>query len=116
MNKKYIFVGTGPANIHCALELLKLGVLGANIVMFEKGKPVDKRHCPKSEVGKCANCPKCSVTAGFSGQGAFSDCKCSLNPEVGGDFPELIGYTETQQIIHRRRIIIGRAMAQSSSK
>ena len=99
MNKKYIFVGTGPANIHCALELLKLGVRGSNIIMFEKGKPVNKRHCPKSEVGKCVNCPKCSVTAGFSGQGAFSDCKCSLNPEVGGDFPELIGYNETQQII-----------------
>lgn len=97
---KFIFVGTGPANIHCALELLKLGISGSDITMFEKGKPVEKRHCPKSEVGRCVSCPKCSVTAGFSGQGAFSDCKCSLNPEVGGDLPELIGYKEAQEIIN----------------
>lgn len=99
-SKTFILVGAGPANIHCALELLKLGVKGSNITIFEKGKPVEKRHCPKSEVGRCVNCTKCSVTAGFSGQGAFSDCKCSLNPEVGGDFPELIGYNEAQEIIN----------------
>ena len=98
--KKIIFVGTGPANIHCALELLKLGLPGENITMFEKGRPVEKRQCPKSEVGKCVNCKQCSVTAGFSGQGAFSDCKCSLNPEVGGDLPELIGYDTAQEIIN----------------
>ena len=46
MNKKYVLVGAGPANIHCALELLKLGVPGSNIIIFERGKPVNKRHCP----------------------------------------------------------------------
>ena len=100
VNKKFILVGAGTAGMHCALELLKLGVPGKNIVMFERGKPMGKRNCPKLTIGKCVNCPNCSITSGVGGSGTFSDSKCSLNPNVGGDFPDLIGYDEAQKLIN----------------
>ena len=98
--KTFIIVGAGTAGMHCALELLKLGVPGENITMFEKGKPMGKRNCPKLTVGKCVNCVNCSITSGVGGSGTFSDAKCSLNPNVGGDFPDLIGYNEVQKLIN----------------
>ena len=86
-----IIVGAGPAGIFTALELIKKGSK-ASILLVEKGKAVEKRHCPKAEVGHCVNCkPTCAITTGFSGAGAFSDGKLSLCYEVGGSLPELIG-------------------------
>ncbi len=68
--------------------------------MIEKGKPVDQRHCPKAETGKCMNCkPNCMITTGFSGAGAFSDGKLSLSCEVGGELPALIGEEFAQELI-----------------
>lgn len=69
-------------------------------MLVEKGKPVEKRHCPKPEVGHCVNCkPGCAITTGFSGAGAFSDGKLSLSYEVGGDLPTLIGEEFAQELI-----------------
>lgn len=98
-NKKFIIVGGGPAGLFCAYELLEKGISGNQITIFEKGKRVEKRHCPKSETKKCINCSTCAITAGISGAGAFSDGKLSLSPEVGGDFPNLIGYAEVEKLI-----------------
>lgn len=94
-----IIVGAGPAGIFTALELVKSDYKG-KIVIIEKGKPVEKRICPKSKTKECVNCkPYCNITTGFSGAGAFSDGKLSLSPEVGGDLPELIGYDTAKELI-----------------
>ena len=70
-----IIVGAGPAGIFTAVELLRRGSK-KHILLVEKGKPVEKRHCPKAEIGHCVNCrPTCAITTGFSGAGAFSDGK-----------------------------------------
>ena len=91
MSYDLIIVGSGPAGIFTALELIKRGTK-KKMLLIEKGKPVEKRHCPKAEVGHCVNCkPSCAITTGFSGAGAFSDGKLSLSYEVGGDLPMLIG-------------------------
>ena len=67
-----IIVGAGPAGIFTAVELLRHGSK-KKMLLVEKGKPVEKRHCPKAEVGHCVNCrPTCAITTGFSGAGAFS--------------------------------------------
>ena len=50
-----IIVGAGPAGIFTAVELLRRGSK-KKILLVEKGKPVEKRHCPKAEVGHCVNC------------------------------------------------------------
>ena len=94
-----IIVGAGPAGIFTAVELLRHGSK-KKMLLVEKGKPVEKRHCPKAEVGHCVNCrPTCAITTGFSGAGAFSDGKLSLSYEVGGDLPSLIGADLAQDTI-----------------
>ncbi len=100
---EYIVIGAGPAGIFTVLELLRNGYrCGGDhrLLLVEKGKAVENRHCPKSEVGHCIGCkPSCAITTGFSGAGAFSDGKLSLSYEVGGDLPQLIGEDVAQELI-----------------
>jgi hypothetical protein len=99
MDYDLIIVGSGPAGIFTALELIRKGS-DKKILLIEKGKPVEKRHCPKDKTGHCVNCkPCCAITTGFSGAGAFSDGKLSLSYEVGGDLPDLIGSEFAQELI-----------------
>lgn len=94
-----VIVGAGPAGIFTALELLRKGSR-QKMLIVEKGRPVEKRHCPKAETGRCMNCkPYCHITTGFSGAGAFSDGKLSLCYEVGGDLPTLIGEQFAQELM-----------------
>lgn len=99
MQKDVVIVGAGPAGIFTALEMLRRGSK-QKIVIVEKGQPVEKRRCPKAQVGHCVNCkPYCHITTGFSGAGAFSDGKLSLSYEVGGDLPTLVGENLVQDTI-----------------
>ena len=97
--RKILIVGAGPAGIFTALELLKLGSKD-EITILEQGRLIENRVCPKAKTKECIHCkPYCSITSGFSGAGAFSDGKLSLNREVGGDFPALVGEALAQEII-----------------
>ena len=100
MKADVVIVGAGPAGIFTALEMVKKGSR-QKIVMVEKGKAVEDRHCPKDKTHKCVGCkPYCHITTGFSGAGAFSDGKLSLSYEVGGDLPTLVGEDLVQETIH----------------
>lgn len=46
--KKYdvIIIGAGPSGIFCAYELIENNK-NLNILMIEKGRPIEKRNCPK---------------------------------------------------------------------
>ena len=95
-----VIIGSGPAGIFTALELVRNGS-DKNIIIVEKGMPVEKRRCPKAKTKKCMNCkPYCHITTGFSGAGAFSDGKLSLSSEVGGDLPTLVGDDEVSETIN----------------
>ena len=99
MKTDTVIIGAGPAGIFTALEMLRRGSK-QKIIIVEKGRPVEGRHCPKSEAGHCVNCkPYCHITTGFSGAGAFSDGKLSLSHEVGGDLPNLVGVETAQATI-----------------
>ena len=99
MKTDVVIVGAGPAGIFTAIEML-MKDSKKKIVIVEKGKSVENRHCPKVKTQKCMNCkPYCHITTGFSGAGAFSDGKLSLSCEVGGDLPQLIGETLAQDTI-----------------
>ena len=100
MKTDVVIVGAGPSGIFTALELLRKGSK-KKIVIVEKGKAIEKRHCPKTKTKQCVNCkPNCHITTGFSGAGAFSDGKLSLSYEVGGDLPTLIGEMFAQELIN----------------
>ena len=94
-----VIIGSGPAGIFTALEMVKRGS-SKKIIIVEKGQSVEKRHCPKDKTRRCVSCKTyCHITTGFSGAGAFSDGKLSLNYEIGGDLPTLIGASLAQETI-----------------
>lgn len=100
MRYDVIIVGAGPSGIFTALELVRREP-NKKVLIIEKGRRIDKRHCPKEQTKECVSCkPYCHITTGFSGAGAFSDGKLSLSYEVGGDLPKIIGNDKAQDIIN----------------
>lgn len=93
-----IIIGAGPSGIFCAYEL-KRQKPDIRILMIEKGRSIEDRHCPKRTTKKCVGCKPCSITTGFAGAGAFSDGKLSLSPDVGGNLPEILGYERTTELL-----------------
>ncbi|MGN0988269.1 MAG: NAD(P)/FAD-dependent oxidoreductase [Otoolea sp.] len=93
-----IIIGAGPSGIFCAYELIKEKP-DLKILMIEKGRPIEKRVCPKRTTKVCVGCKPCSITTGFAGAGAFSDGKLSLSPDVGGNLPEILGYDKARELI-----------------
>ncbi len=100
--KKYdvLIVGTGPAGIFAARELVAQGL---KVVMIDKGKPLEDRKCPLKEglVRQCIHCNPCSVICGWGGAGAFSDGKLTLTPEFGGNLERYIGRARLESLIDK---------------
>jgi len=82
-----IIIGAGPAGIFAALELAKKDV---KTLIIEKGKPIEKRSCPRNNGGDCSPCKICSITSGWGGAGAYSDGKLTLTTKVGGWLDEIL--------------------------
>lgn len=97
-NYDVIIIGAGPSGIFCAYELIKENK-DLKILMVEKGRPIEKRMCPKRTTNQCVGCHPCSITTGFAGAGAFSDGKLSLSPDVGGTLPDILGYDKAVKLI-----------------
>ena len=97
-NFDVIIIGAGPSGIFCAYELIRQKP-DMKILMIEKGRPIEKRVCPKRTTKVCVGCKPCSITTGFAGAGAFSDGKLSLSPDVGGNLPEIFGYDKTVELL-----------------
>jgi len=79
-------VGTGPAGIFAALELIKLAPK-TRIVMFERGKlrdPTEQRE----------------LTCGWGGSGAFSDGKLNLTCESGGQLKNFLSEDEFEEYMN----------------
>ncbi|MCI8606669.1 MAG: NAD(P)/FAD-dependent oxidoreductase [Hungatella sp.] len=93
-----IIIGAGPSGIFCAYELIGKRP-DMKILMIEKGRPIEKRTCPKRTTKTCVGCKPCSITTGFAGAGAFSDGKLSLSPDVGGHLPDILGYGKAVELI-----------------
>lgn len=102
MNYDLIIVGAGPSGIFCAYEMIT-NRPESKILIVEKGKPIEKRVCPKRTLGKCVNCATCAITAGFSGSGAFSDGKMTLTKdgETGGYLFDIVGFDEGTRLIKK---------------
>ena len=94
-----IIIGAGPSGIFCAYELKRQNP-DLKVLMFEKGRSIEERQCPKRKTKVCVGCKPCSITTGFAGAGAFSDGKLSLSPDVGGTLPDILGYEKATELIH----------------
>ncbi len=92
-----IVVGSGPAGIFAALELIKKDNL--KVLVLEKGPDIEKRKCYERTTGKCAHCKPCRITSGWGGAGAFSDGKLTLSTEIGGWLSEYVGERELTNLI-----------------
>ena len=85
-----VIVGAGPAGIFAALELSQTP--GLRVVVLDKGRDIDQRHCPLREGSpECLHCRPCAILDGWGGAGAFSDGKLTLSPAVGGHLADMIG-------------------------
>ena len=73
--------------------MINNGFDGKDIVIFEKGKSIDKRKCFANQNTKCKKCKTCNLLCGVGGGGgAFNDGKMSFidrqhpnSPKIGGD-------------------------------
>ncbi|MFO7837323.1 MAG: FAD-dependent oxidoreductase [Candidatus Thorarchaeota archaeon] len=93
-------VGSGPAGIFCALELLR-NRPELKVKILERGKPIEERQCPNSTAARgCKKCQPCQILAGWGGAGAFSDGKLTISPRVGGWLDEIVGVDRLNSLIN----------------
>ena len=94
-NYDVIIVGAGAGGMFVSYELAKLGS-GKNVLLLEKGRGLQDRHCPMSggKSGNCAHCDPCSIMNGFGGAGTLSDGKYNITTEFGGELHLFIGREE----------------------
>jgi uncharacterized FAD-dependent dehydrogenase len=93
-----IIVGTGPAGIFAALEIVKQG--GRRVLMIEKGSDIQDRTCPMHDADTpCAQCELCGILSGWGGAGAYSDGKLTLTTAFGGWLGEYLPQHELDAFI-----------------
>lgn len=84
-----IIIGSGPAGIFAALELVRRP--GIRVLIIEKGSDIDRRACPMADSATpCLQCDLCGILCGWGGAGAYSDGKLTLNPDIGGVLKEYL--------------------------
>ncbi len=80
-----------------------------NVVIYEKGMPLNKRVCPivTKHAKSCINCKSCAIMEGLAGAGAFSDGKYVISTEYGGWLPEFLeGDTVIDYIEQADKILV----------
>ena len=84
-------VGGGIGGLMCAYEL-SVKQSDLHIVLFEKGRDIEKRVCPivTGKAPTCIKCASCSIMEGLAGAGAFSDGKYVISTEYGGWLPDFL--------------------------
>lgn len=100
--KKYdiIIAGAGAGGVFMAYELTKSGV-DANILMIDKGAPLEKRVCP-IKAGKtetCVKCSPCHIMNGYGGAGTLSDGKYNITTQFGGDLHKFVGEEQAMALM-----------------
>lgn len=79
MKADVVIVGSGPAGIFTALELIKNGSK-KKIIMVEKGSSIHKRNCPKSKTKNVLDVNLAILQRVFQEPGHFrmENCLCHM--------------------------------------
>lgn len=94
-----IIVGTGPAGIFAAWELISSNHK-VRVLMLDKGGSLPERvEKTRRGVHRARTEEPDVISCGWGGAGAFSDGKLNLSPEVGGFLKEYIGERELSSLI-----------------
>lgn len=91
-----LIVGAGPAGLFAANELAG----HFDVIVVDKGRGMDSRHCLALENGSCRECKPCNITGGVGGAGGLSDGKLNLRPDIGGNLEEFVSRDEAWEIIN----------------
>ncbi|MFC1918294.1 NAD(P)/FAD-dependent oxidoreductase [Chloroflexota bacterium] len=83
--------------IFAALELTKSA--GLKILLLEKGKDIDQRHCPARDGSVCLSCSPCNLVCGLGGAGIYSDGKLVLSSQIGGQFEDYVEGKDAASLI-----------------
>jgi uncharacterized FAD-dependent dehydrogenase len=75
---RVLVIGSGPAGLFAADQLLQAGV--PDVLVVERGAAMPSRVCPD---GPACVCPVCDVLEGEGGAGSFSDGKITLSATRG---------------------------------
>ncbi len=86
LNKYDVAIVGGGISALMAAYRLAYAAPSLNIVLIEKGLPLEKRGCPMitHKSGACVKCARCAIMEGMAGAGAFSDGKYVISTEYGG--------------------------------
>jgi uncharacterized FAD-dependent dehydrogenase len=105
MTKKVAIIGAGPAGFAAAEELTSSKDLEIKVDIFEKGREIDKRKCPREVSGTCVDCFPCNVHCGIGGAGLMSDGKLIFSTRVGNNLNEILKEEENQKLVDSAREI-----------
>ena len=85
-----IIVGSGPAGVFAAMELVRHG---KKTLIVDKGRLIRDRLCPivEKKSKTCLACESCSIVSGWGGAGSASDGKLTLTTGFGGNLEQNIG-------------------------
>ena len=95
-------IGVGASGIFCAIELIRQGFDGKDIIMWDKGREIDSRKCFVTSDTPCKKCKVCSIVHGCGGSGSFSDSKLNFDVtgRIGGDMSELMTEKEIAKYLN----------------
>lgn len=87
-----IIIGTGPAGIFSALELIKSEKKDIKVLMFDSGNDLRERVANRKK-------GKNEVMQGWGGAGAFSDGKLTLTADIGGYLSDYIALSTFEKYL-----------------
>lgn len=90
-------IGAGPAGLFAAKELAEES--GLSVKIIEKGKPIEERKCPATEIGERIEREPRDVMQGVGGSGGMSDGTLNLSPDIGGDLTKFVSREKANELI-----------------
>ncbi len=106
--KPVLVVGTGPAGLFCALQLLRRGILP---IVIERGEEVEKREKKVQEFSRFARLdPQSNVQFGEGGAGTFSDGKLNTGTHTGKNgevYKTFVRFGAPEEILYLNKPHIG---------